>query len=199
MRSPRKAANLRGMRVRMSNPTDQNTRLIPLTRGQFAIVDAADYDWLMQWKWHCAHGYAVRTTRSLANGKECRRHLRMHRLIIDAPNEFEVDHINCNRLDNRRSNLRLCSKAENRTNRGACKNATSSYCGVYWKRSRNKWVASIRTNKQSRHLGQFDSEIDAARAYDSACIQLHGKFAHLNFKDSAVFPLPKPRAFKHGK
>lgn len=88
---------------------------IPLTRGRAALVDAEDYDFLMQWKWCVITGYAVRTTTRAGGAKP--KTILMHRVIVAPPEGFFVDHINCNRLDNRRANLRICTPEENTLNR----------------------------------------------------------------------------------
>lgn len=160
---------------------------IPLTQGKAALVDDADYEWLMQWKWHFgASGYAIRCVR-----KGGRQTIRLHRIIINAPNGMEVDHINRDRLDCRRSNLRVVSRAQNqhnagkhtRKNQGAC---SSQYKGVSWRKARKVWVAGIGLNRKWIYLGFFNSEIEAARAYDDAACIYHGDFARLNFPaDSA--------------
>lgn len=150
---------------------------IPLTRGQVALVDDADYDWLNQWKWQETNGYATRKV--FRNG--VRTSLRMHRALVglDVADGMQVDHINANPLDNRRSNLRLCSNGQNRQNcRGSQK--TSRFKGVYYPKNERRCRASIRVNKHTIHLGTFDSETDAARAYNAAAMQHFGEFARLN-------------------
>ena len=83
---------------------------IPLTRGKFALVDDEDYEWLSQWKWYCSTtGYAVRGCKN--------RILYMHREIAKTKPGMLTDHINRNKLDNRKENLRFCSHRENMKNR----------------------------------------------------------------------------------
>lgn len=159
-----------------------DSREIPLTQGKVAVVDAADYTWLSRWKWqaHSPNGelwYAIRTDRSKHSSH---RLIRMHRLIINAPDEFDVDHINGNGLDNRRSNLRLCNMAENQHNQRPQKGGSSEYKGVCWDNFHNKWKAQIHPRKKHIHLGYFNDEIEAARAYNYAAIRLYGEFARLN-------------------
>jgi hypothetical protein len=153
-------------------------RRIPLTRGKFAIVDADDYERLKRLKWH-------------ANGSNGRfyavglRHKKMHRLIMNAPDDKFVDHINGDGLDNRRANLRLATAAQNHWN---CKYGmgigTSRYKGVQWHKHNKKWVAVIGINGQRQHLGYYTNEKEAARAYDKAVKERRGQFAVLNFADS---------------
>src|SRR4030065_939634 len=102
---------------------------IKLTKGKVAIVDDEDYDWLMQWKWRInSIGYAMRTVKK--NGKA--RKIFMHRVILNTPSDMCSDHANHNRLDNRRCNLRICTKQQNQANAPAPKNNRSGGKGVSW-------------------------------------------------------------------
>lgn len=92
-----------------------------------------------------------------------------------------VDHINRDRSDNRRSNLRLCSLAENNRNGSIRSNNNSGFKGVSWDKARGKWQAGIGLNGTRKALGRFDSAEDAARAYDAAALANYGEFAALNF------------------
>lgn len=105
---------------------------------------------------------------------------RLHRLIMGAKPGEQVDHINGNRMDYRKLNLRICTALENACNRRICANNTSGYKGVYWKSDHKKWEAYITREGARRHIGYFDSAIDAAFAYNEAAIKLHGEFARLN-------------------
>lgn len=147
---------------------------IELSRGQMALVDDEDFDWLSQWKWSYAPvGYAVRRY----EGKI----ILMHRLIMDAPKGKRVDHINMNGIDNRRINLRICSHRENLLNRGKQRNNTTGYKGVSYCSRIDKWRASIRDdNARDLHLGYFKTPEEAALAYNISALKYHGEFAHLN-------------------
>jgi hypothetical protein len=152
-------------------------RRIPLHSGLFATVDDEDFDWLTaigHWRLFrnrpTAHAYAV-TGRSV----------RMHRLILGAPIAAQVDHANGDGLDNRRSNLRLCSGTQNLGNQAKRTRATSSrFKGVARHSQSGRWQAYISVGGKRRHLGLFDSEADAARAYDSAAVVTFGAFARPN-------------------
>lgn len=133
------------------------SKQIPLTQGQFAIVDDDDFEIVKNHKWCIHHGYAVSS-----------RGIRMHRLIMNCPDSKEVDHINRNRLDNRKENLRICTRTENCRNRGENKDNTSGYKGVNFHKPLGKWRAKIVLNNKHIHLGYFDNPKDAARAYNDA-------------------------------
>lgn len=155
-------------------------RQIPLTQNSIATVDDADYEYLIQWKWYMSgKGYAVRD----ASVTEGRATILMHRVILDAPAGAQVDHINQDKLDNRRSNLRLATDQENKRNRPTQKNSTSGYKGVCWHAQKNKWRAQIYTDRHQIHIGCFEDKHEAAHAYDTAAKQLFGEYAYLNFPD----------------
>lgn len=152
---------------------------IPLTQGKFAIVDDDMFDYLSQWKWQCVSvGYAQRRTGSIL-GK--RTWIYMHRQIMNAPKTLEVDHINGNKLDNRRENLRLCTRAQNRRNNNMQMNNVSGFKGVSWAKRDQKWRAKIRVDGRTIHIGNFEDPKEAARAYDAKARELHGEFARTNF------------------
>jgi len=153
---------------------------IPLTQGKVAIVDDEDFELLSQWKWHYSSaGYATRAIQ--ANGKK--RFILMHRLIMNTPVGMETDHINHNGLDNRKSNMRICTLAQNHLNILKNKRNTSGFKGVSWEENRNAWRACIELNGKGTKLGRFKSPQDAARAYDKAARELFGEFAFTNFPD----------------
>ena len=162
----------------------QNTNLIPLTQGQVALVDATDYEWLSQRKWYALRNkwgfYAVREE-YIGSGKT--RFIYMHRQIMDAPKGMQVDHANGDKLDNRRANLRLCTNAENSRNSTSRKGSSSAYLGVCWDKQHGKWLAKIRIDGRTKHLGRYETEIDAAMIYDAAARIHHGKFANPNFPE----------------
>ena len=155
---------------------------IPLGRGEHAIVDDADFDWLNQWKWWTTGGgkykhYAQRASYPKGGGKI---HISMHRLVLGLTTKIECDHINGNGLDNRRSNLRKCSKAQNACNRRPQKKKMGRFKGVIWRKETKKWRAMIRHNKRLIHLGSFDDEVAAAIAYNTASLKYHKEFGRLN-------------------
>lgn len=142
---------------------------IPLAGGDFALVDAADAPLLMPCHWRVIKGYAVRTVNH--------RMVSMHREILHPQPEEEVDHINGNRLDNRRSNMRLATRHQNAKNAPAPRSNTSGVKGVSWDKTRGRWVARIRIGPGRRlELGRFVVFEDAVQAYNEAAHEHHGVF-----------------------
>jgi hypothetical protein len=150
---------------------------IPLTKGYYAIVDDDDYERVSQFKWTYSKGYAVRSVKD-EQGRWV--HQLLHRFILNAPEELKVDHINGNALDNRKSNLRLCTQKDNSRNSKKPKNNTSGYKGVTYDRRKKKWKAQIKVNYKNIFLGHFDSKHDAARMYNFWAKDLFGEYARLN-------------------
>lgn len=111
----------------------------------------------------------------------------MHRFLMCAPKGRQVDHINGDGLCNdHTSNLRLCSQSENLRNHGKNRNNKSGFKGVCWSKRKRKWEVHLSVNKQRVLRGFFADKIEAAKAYDAACIKYHGKeFGRPNFPDSA--------------
>jgi len=168
------------LRGRKPAPSERNgAKVIPLTQGKFAIVDADDYHRLVNYEWRCSMDgdsfYAFRR-----QGRKARKIL-MHRQIMRAPKGLVVDHIDRNGLNNRKSNLRLCTPAQNARNRGPNRNSSSRYKGVSWKKDCNKWYVRIKYEGRSVYLGRYDDETEAATAYDRKAQELFGEFAYLNF------------------
>lgn len=153
---------------------------IVLTKGYVTKVDDDDFEWLSQWSWFawwCKREYRARRT-DRSTGKT--RHILMSREILHAPQNFLVDHINGDTLDNRKENLRLATPQQNCFNQKIKINNSSGYKGVSWRKDRQMWVAYIFVNKKSIHLGFFDRIEDAALAYNKAAAENYGEFAYLN-------------------
>lgn len=158
---------------------------IPLTKGQFALVDDEDYQRVIQHKWSASrsiNGNVFYAKTRLKEGRGLQnRIVAMHRIILGVtdPN-IHVDHINGIGTDNRRSNLRLCSRSENGANRSATRVSSTGYKGVYCYNAKYGWVARIVHEGSSVYIGTFPTPEDAARAYNEAALRYHGEFARLN-------------------
>lgn len=156
---------------------------IQLTNGMFTIVDDEDYDRLMAMgKWYFSTDlYAINgKSYRKENNKPATAFVRMHRVILNAKLGEFVDHINGDKLDNRKSNLRICTIAENSRNSGVRKNSKSGFKGVHFDKSKGKFAARITFKCKGIHLGRFKDPKDAARAYNAAALKYHGEFAKLN-------------------
>lgn len=157
----------------------EGSRLIPLSKGQFAIVDEADFEWLNQWSWYLGtKGYAGRDQGR--NKSEKRRYIRMHTLITCPPPGMVTDHLNGNKLDNRRSNLRICTQAKNTRNSKPHSDSKSGFRGVSWHGLTDKWQARVSINGKEKYLGLYDTREEAALAYNQAAKIHYGEFARLN-------------------
>jgi hypothetical protein len=163
-------------------PIGPSIAYVPLTHGQWAIIDREDaplagkYNWCAWWDYRRKVYYAIRT---LNGQRPCV--MRMHRLIagiVDNPDAC-ADHKNLNTLDNRRANLRLATKDQNAANRRKPAHNTSGYKGVSWHKHRKKWQAYIGVRGGLKSLGYFDSAELAYAAYCAAAPDIHGEFARL--------------------
>ena len=150
-------------------------KYLKLTRGKKAIVDDKDFAFLNQWKWTCsAFGYAYRQQK--INGKY--KFISMHRLILGLEKGELADHINHNRVDNRRVNLRIATDTQNAQNKSKMKNNTSGFIGVYWNKNRQYYQAYIQVNKKHIYLGKFIDPQVAFKSYRKASKQYFGEFAY---------------------
>ncbi len=162
----------------VTQPSDPSYRLIPLTQGQNAIVDAIDFErvskhlWYAQWNKSVGSFYATR--------KALGRSILLHRFILSCMPGESGDHKDGNTLDNRRLNLRKCSYAQNRANQRKRSDNSSGYKGVCYDSKRCKW----RSTAKNVHVGYFSTNLEAAHAYDEKAKELFGEFAKLNFPPS---------------
>lgn len=153
---------------------------VKLTRGLVTIIDAEDLELVSQYKW-CATRCVGGNT-DYATGRYEGKNALLHRVLLDAPDGMDVDHKNHNGLDNRRENLRLCTRSENLRNCRKRKGCSSEYKGVSkYKAARLKpWQATIQINKKI-HTRCFFTELEAALWYDEMAREHFGEFARLNF------------------
>ncbi len=164
---------------------DGDVAYIPLTQGHEAIIDSADLPLVDGRNWYAlvlrrADGsvwgaYAVRT--HLISGKK--KMIYLHRAIMNAPDQMEIDHSNGNGLDNRRANLRVATHAQNQRNQKIPTHNTSGFKGASWHRAKGRWHARIVVTGKVRHLGYFTEIADAAAAYATASRELHGEFGRI--------------------
>lgn len=148
------------------------TEILIDNKNLVCLIDTEDLSKTQIGKWYVnSKGYIV-------NKKD--RNIRLHRLVLGITNDLLIDHINGNKLDNRKANLRICDKFQNQHNRNKSRNNTSGYKGVYYDKERNCWGASIMCHNKKYHLGRFSSKELAATAYNEAALKLHGDFAKIN-------------------
>lgn len=148
------------------------------------LFDERDTKIVGDWSWRVsANGYVYRNAWALKRNHK----LYLHRAILlclGASRRIEVDHINGNKLDNRRENIRLCTRGHNNAARGRHRKGLSSkYRGVTWAKDKKRWQAQIGIGGKNKMLGRFKTEEEAARAYDAAARQFYGDFARPNFED----------------
>ena len=151
---------------------------IVLTQGKLAIIDAEDYPKIMKHRWHAQkhRNTFYATTNIQMNGGS----LRMHQILIPYDTSYMVDHANGNGLDNRKSNLRQATAAQNGWNRGKQINNTSGFKGVCLHKASKKWAAEITLNGKQTHLGLFETPQEASNAYTQASKELHGAFGRIS-------------------
>ncbi|MBN1125781.1 MAG: HNH endonuclease [Sedimentisphaerales bacterium] len=173
-------------RIRPFPDRTRPVRQIPLTRGYFAMVDAQDYPRLARHKWYVER----RANRCYAGRRQKNRSVLMHREIMglgpgqkDADgNVLVVDHMDRNGLNNTRANLRVCTHEQNLWNQKG-RGGRSRYQGVSRDKRSKRWCACITHQHRQIHLGYFDTEEQAARAFDGKARELRGEFACLNFAE----------------
>jgi hypothetical protein len=172
---------------------------IPLTRGKIALVDDADFETVSRYKWRAVKNEAFGQTYwyaqahlPMVDGR--RKDVKMHRLIMGAPDGVQVDHRDFDGLNNQRYNIRIASAVQNGSHRRKsvailAVRCSSPFKGVTFvadQRVKSRpWKAMIGYKNERRLVGYFATDKEAAAAYDAAARTLHGEFAKLNFPDSA--------------
>lgn len=154
---------------------------IKLTQGKVAIVDDDVYERENGRKWHAFRGGNGIWYASRKSSFPKQKTILLHREIMNAPPDMQVDHINRNGLDCRRENMRLCSHIENQYNKDTYLNNKSGYKGIRWHKRDKRWQARITVDRKVIHIGYFVTAEEAARAYDEAARKHHGRFAKTNF------------------
>jgi hypothetical protein len=168
-------------------------RRIYLGEGLFALLDCEDYYRYGHLKWSVAGKdgkfYAIRGVRISPREIKIRR---LHREIMNAKDDELIDHRNGNSLDDRRANLRRATLSQNSCNRQKTKSclSTSRYRGVTFFPRTGRWLTRIKYRGKCIYLGYFESETDAAKAYDRAAKKYHKDFARLNFPNLAAEHAP---------
>jgi hypothetical protein len=143
-------------------------------RENEVIVDDDTFDWI--------NGRTLRVDKSAPYAKIYLdgKNQYLHRIITSCPSGKQVDHINLNKLDNRRENLRIVTHAQNQKNQPLFSDNRSGYKGVDWMKNLSKWRARIVCDGREYHIGLFSDRKDAAVAYNEKAKEIHGQFARLN-------------------
>ncbi len=148
--------------------------------GKLITIDDCDFDLLNKKRWHLNSGkYAVA---SIKTGYYKYKLVRLHRIVLGMSHEDlrVVDHMNGDKLDNRRSNLRICTSSQNARNRKIHSNNKSGYKGVSLHKASGLYTVKIRVEGKTINVGYFKNDIIAANAYNDAALKYHGEFARLN-------------------
>lgn len=178
---------------RLVNPAPiEIYRVFPIHVKSHTYIDEEDLQRVSEIKWRRneKNGYVIKGVyKSITNGKQKAVKMHLHRFVLGLVDKkankictcgYEVDHKNRNPLDNRKSNLRICTHAQNQRNKTKMKRkGQSKYRGVYLAKNK-KWIASIRVDGKIIALGRFDTEDQAANAYNIAAIKHWGEYANLN-------------------
>lgn len=151
---------------------------IELGKGKQALVDDDDFEMLSHWSWNLSSdGYAQNSRRNPGRTST----VRMHRMVTLPDPDVDIDHINRDKLDNRKCNLRFADDTLNRANTPKRPGSSSRFKGVTFHHRCRKWQAQIQYRGINLYLGLFRSEEQAAKAYDRAARSHFGDFAYLNF------------------
>lgn len=158
---------------------------IKLTKGYAAQVDDETYKWAKMLKWSAqvrqlSTGLNIYARRNIRTNGHTKAYY-LHRMITGVKDGEYVDHIDGNGLNNRKSNLRICTQQQNTSNKRPMPGGSSTWKGVSWDKKSKTWYSYIMVYYKRIPIGHFTSEIDAAKAYDRAALEHYGEFAKLNF------------------
>lgn len=157
------------------------TKEIRLSPTKVTLIDDEDFDRIGKLKWGFDGRYAYRKHHLRMDvEKQIYKKIYLHQVINNTPDGLGTDHINCDKLDNRRANLRTTTRSGNEANKPKKAGCSSKYKGVCWFKLRRKWKAEIKINGKKKHIGLFLSEEDAAKAYNKYAVEAFGEYARLN-------------------
>lgn len=148
-------------------------KILKTVEGFETVVDDDVYEWASKRKWRLSkHGYV--------SYREGEKRIMLHRLIAQTPEDYITDHINGNKLDNLRCNLRVVTNKQNVWNNGIRNDNSSGYRGVWYRKERCKWQAEIKANGKKYSLGCYKTPEEAAIVYNKKAKELFGEYARLN-------------------
>lgn len=138
----------------------------------YAIVDEEDHEKLLAYKWHLSNGYAIKSQNYTT--------ISMHKFMLGEIPGKEIDHINGNKLDNRKSNLRFCTRRQNQYNAKPKNTNKSGFKGISWDSTHKKWRAALSVAGRCKFIGNFVDKMEAVKAYNKAVKIYHKEYAWLN-------------------
>lgn len=152
---------------------------VPLTGGYEAVIDVADVPLVEGYAWRVFKGGRQKYAVSSIGGRKNVQYLRMHRMIAGDIKGLDVDHVDHDGLNNRRSNLRICTRSENLQNQRKRLDNASGFKGVNFYKRTGRWRAYIMKDRKSQHLGYFDTPEEAYAKYCAASQELHGEYGFI--------------------
>lgn len=155
---------------------------IQLTKGKVAFIDDEDFEYIMQWKWTAYKGRNTYYAKRNMNNKGDNIGFQMHRSLMRVyDRSILIDHIDGNGLNNQKANLRICNYSQNGANKLKRKGSNGTkFIGITFRKDTKKWAAQVMKDYKHISLGCYNSDIDAAIAYNKKAVELHGEFAVLN-------------------